>query len=196
MGSELAPLLNRANVVAIGPGLGRGRWSRSLLARVLQSRLPLVVDADALNLLAEEPLRRDGWVLTPHPGEAARLLGCTTADVQADRFHAAASLQQRFGGVIVLKGAGTLIADGRARPVAVCTDGNPGMATGGMGDVLAGIIGGLIAQGMPPADAAEMGVCLHGAAADRAARAGERGMLATDLMPEIRYLLNPELTEC
>jgi len=128
--------------------------------------------------------------LTPHPGEAARLLGCTARVIQQDRFQAAERLQQRYGGVVVLKGAGTLIRDESKRPLAVSSDGNPGMASGGMGDVLTGIIAGLLAQGFSAADAAEMGVCLHGAAADQAAQKGERGLLASDLMPEIRPLLN------
>jgi len=187
---ELVPLLRRASVVAIGPGLGLSPWALALFDQVLQSDLPLVVDADALNLLATDPLQRRDWVLTPHPGEAARLLGCTAQAIQQDRFQAVERLQQRYGGVVVLKGAGTLIRDDSKRPLAVSSDGNPGMASGGMGDVLTGIIAGLLAQGFGPSDAAEMGVCLHGAAADRAAQQGERGLLASDLMSEIRPLLN------
>jgi len=187
---DLAPLLRRATVVAIGPGLGQGAWGQALFGRVLESGLPLVVDADALNLLAREPLQRDDWILTPHPGEAARLLDCTTAEIQADRFEAAARLQSRFGGVVVLKGAGTLIRDGASRPVGICSDGNPGMASGGMGDVLTGVIAGLRAQGFAMDESASLGVCLHAAAGDRAAQAGERGLLASDLMPELRRLLN------
>jgi NAD(P)H-hydrate epimerase len=186
----LETLLERASVVAVGPGLGRDDWARGLWQRVLSAGRPLVVDADALGLLADQPQRRDDWVLTPHPGEAARLLGTATADVQRDRFAAAAGLHGRFGGAVVLKGAGTLVSGGGTRPPSVCTQGNPGMATGGMGDVLTGIVAGLLAQGYDPGAAAETGVCLHGAAADRAARGGERGLLAGDLFPEIRPLLN------
>jgi NAD(P)H-hydrate epimerase len=193
---QLDPLLRRATVVAIGPGLGQGRWGLSLLGRVLQTSLPMVVDADALNLLAEEPLERHNWVLTPHPGEAARLLGTTAGQVQADRYLSVLRLQQRYGGVAVLKGSGTLIQGPGQRPCAVCSQGNPGMATGGMGDVLTGVIGGLMAQGFEAEEAACMGVCLHSAAADRAAEDGERGMLAGDLMPEIRRLANPGATGC
>ncbi|MGD8310621.1 MAG: NAD(P)H-hydrate dehydratase, partial [Chromatiales bacterium] len=189
--SDLGPLLERATVVAVGPGLGRSRWAGCLLGRVLESSLPMVVDADALNLLADEPAVRPDWILTPHPGEAARLLGSSAARIQADRFSAARELQARFGGVTVLKGAGTLVETGGTRPPGVCTEGNPGMASGGMGDLLTGIIAGLLAQGLELEDAAEAGVCLHGAAADRAALAGERGLLATDLLPEIRRLVNP-----
>ncbi len=187
----LGSLLRRATVVAIGPGLGRGDWGRRLLEQVLASDLPLVVDADALNLLIEDARSRAHWVLTPHPGEAARLLGWTPGDIQANRFAAVRALQERFGGVSVLKGSGTLVQGGAGRPVAVCSEGNPGMASGGMGDVLTGLIAGLIAQGLELEDAAALGVSLHGAAADRAARTGERGLLATDLFAELRPLLNP-----
>ena len=194
--TQLGPLLKRVTVIAIGPGLGQSSWARALLGRVLDTGLPLVVDADALNLLALEPATRDNWILTPHPGEAGRLLGLASSEVQADRFRSVESLQDKYGGVAVLKGAGTLVRGGCARPVAVCTDGNPGMASGGMGDVLTGIIAGLLAQGFAPEDAATAGVCLHAAAADRAAQAGERGLLAGDLMPELRMLLNPDWTRC
>jgi NAD(P)H-hydrate epimerase len=187
---QLDVLLERATVVAIGPGLGRSDWAHVLLARGLGGPQPLVVDADALNLLAEHPHRRDNWVLTPHPGEAARLLNESTAWIQEDRFRAARLLQERYGGVCLLKGAGTLIQGPGPRPVGICSEGNPGMASGGMGDILTGIIAGLIAQGIAHGDAADMGVCLHAAAGDRAARDGERGLLATDLLPHLRNLLN------
>ncbi|WP_037375732.1 bifunctional ADP-dependent NAD(P)H-hydrate dehydratase/NAD(P)H-hydrate epimerase [Sedimenticola selenatireducens] len=186
----LLPLLARADTVAIGPGLGQQEWGQRMLRRVLQSKLPLVVDADALNLLAMEPEQRENWVLTPHPGEAARLLGCTTAEIQADRFLAVSRLQQRYGGVALLKGTGTLISSAPGKQTGLCCEGNPGMASGGMGDLLTGIVGSLVVQGKAIKMAAEMGACLHGAAADLAARAGERGMLATDLLPAIRGLIN------
>ncbi|MBI1732398.1 MAG: NAD(P)H-hydrate dehydratase [Gammaproteobacteria bacterium] len=188
---HLDPLLRRASVIAIGPGLGLSQWSSLLLSRVFESKLPLVVDADALTLLARDAVQRPDWVLTPHPGEAARLLGCTVGEIQQDRIAAAQALQSRYGGTVVLKGCGTLVARGNA-PTAVCTDGNPGMASGGMGDVLTGVIAGLMAQGLDPGGAALAGVCLHSAAADRAAADGERGLLAGDLMPWLRRLANPE----
>lgn len=188
--ADLDELLERATVVALGPGLGRDEWAESLWRAGLENGLPAVVDADALNLLAGEP-RRGNWILTPHPGEAARLLGTSVPAVQADRFAAAEALQARFGGVVVLKGAGTLVRSGGTRPPAVCSQGNPGMASGGMGDVLTGLIAGLAAQGFDDEQAAETGVTLHAAAADRAAGSGERGLLATDLLPEIRPLVNP-----
>ncbi len=189
--AELEPLLRRATVIVVGPGLGQTAWGQRLLGRVLQVRQPLVVDADALNLLALDPVRREDWVLTPHPGEAGRLLGETAAQVQQNRFAAAAGLQASFGGVVVLKGPGTLVLGGDAMP-ALCDGGNPGMASGGMGDVLSGVIAGLIAQGLAPREAAAAGVCLHAAAADAAAQAGgERGLLASDLFPHLRRLANP-----
>ena len=186
---DLRPLLQRASVVAIGPGLGQSAWARDMLAAVLQTHLPLVVDADALNLLAQEPTRRDDWILTPHPGEAARLLGITTEQIQADRLHAVQTLQQRYGGVCVLKGAGSLVC--APESIALCEVGNPGMASGGMGDVLTGIIAALLAQGLSLVDAACAGVYIHAKAGDRAAQDGERGLLASDLMPYLRPLVNP-----
>jgi len=189
--ADLKPLLERATVVALGPGLGQSDWSQRLLARILDTDKPLVVDADALNLLAREPAARANWVLTPHPGEAARLLGCTAAEVQADRFACVRALQSRYGGTVVLKGSGTLVL-GAAGPCGVCDGGNAGMASGGMGDVLTGVIAGLLAQGLEAGAAAALGVCLHAAAADQAAAGGgERGLLATDLLPWIRRLANP-----
>jgi NAD(P)H-hydrate epimerase len=161
-----------------------------LLAKALECNQPMVIDADALNLLAQDPVSSANWILTPHPGEAARLLNCNTADVQSDRFAAAQTLQQRYGGVVVLKGSGTIIADNEGH-IAVCDAGNPGMATGGMGDILTGIIAGFLAQGLSLGDAARLGVCLHATAADEAAIEGERGLLASDLMPCLRRLVNP-----
>lgn len=187
--AALAPLLARATALAVGPGLGRSDWARVLWEAALAGHLPLVLDADGLNLLAERPARREHWVLTPHPGEAARLLGTSPAEVQRDRYAAVRELQSRYGGVAVLKGSGTLIV-GESGPPAVSTAGNPGMASGGMGDVLAGVIAGLLAQGLSLFDAAAQGVRLHGAAGDAAARAGERGLLASDLMEPLRWLVN------
>ncbi|MEE8320721.1 MAG: NAD(P)H-hydrate dehydratase, partial [Gammaproteobacteria bacterium] len=187
---QLSPLLARSNVLAIGPGFGQSTWAQLLFAKTLEYDRPMVVDADALNLLAREPATSANWILTPHPGEAARLLESNTADVQNDRFAAAQTLQQRYGGVVVLKGSGTVIVDNEGHTF-VSDAGNPGMATGGMGDVLTGIIAGLLAQGFVLGDAARLGVCLHAAAADEAAIRGERGLLASDLMPCLRRLVNP-----
>ena len=187
--AELDPLLARATLVALGPGLGQDTWGRSLYARVMAAKTPLVVDADGLNLLAQQPQRRDDWVLTPHPGEAARLLGSNVAEVEKDRFAALQQLQDRYGGVIVLKGAGSLVGGPGQRPAALCVDGNPGMASAGMGDALTGIIAALIGQGMELTPAAEVGVCLHGAAGDRAAVEGERGLIVSDLIAALQPLL-------
>jgi len=187
--ADLHVLIEKATVIAIGPGLGRSAWGQLMLGSVLETPVPLVVDADALNLLAQNPSCRDDWILTPHPGEAARLLNISTRDIQADRFNAAHGIQSGYGGVCILKGAGTLI-DGGADPVSLCDAGNPGMASGGMGDVLTGVIAGLLAQHLSLYDAARLGVCIHAMAGDRAAVAGERGMIATDLYPHIHRLVN------
>ena len=185
-----APDWRWPTVSVFGPGLGQSSWAERQFAGWLAAEVPSVVDADGLNWLARSPQHRDNWILTPHPGEAARLLGCTTAQVSGDRFAAVRALQARFGGVVLLKGPGTLVCDGDR--LWVCQGGNPGMASGGMGDLLAGLIAGLWAQGLPLSLATLLGVCLHGAAGDLAARQGERGMLASDLLPFIRQLVNPQ----
>jgi NAD(P)H-hydrate epimerase len=190
-GQELAPRVDAADILVVGPGLGRSPWSEQLLQVAAASGKPMVLDADGLNLLAEgrvvAPARRDNWVLTPHPGEAARLLGCSTAAIQEDRFASAQQLQQRYGGVVLLKGNGTVIAGSDCW---LLSDyGNPGMASGGMGDVLSGVIGSLLAQQLPALEAAALGACLHGAAADMAAEQGQRGLAASDLIAPMRLLL-------
>ena len=187
---QLKPLLDKATVVAIGPGLGQSIWSRAMLEAIKQLPKPIVVDADALNLLAKTPFRFPNSILTPHPGEAARLLEKPITNIQADRFAAVRALQIRFGGVCVLKGAGTLVVESEGQ-VSLCTAGNPGMACGGMGDLLTRVIAGLVAQGISPLKATKLGVCLHARAGDRAAQDGERGLLASDLLPFIRYYANP-----
>jgi NAD(P)H-hydrate epimerase len=184
----LQPLLALASVIVIGPGLSQSAWSKELLASVLQTSLPMVVDADALNLLAKRPIDRTHWVLTPHVGEAARLLACHVDDILLNRENAAIQLQKKYGGEIVLKGADTLVTTADASWV--CHAGNPGMATAGMGDILSGVIGGLIAQQVALKDAAQLGVCIHAHAGDLAAKEGMRGMIATDLLPFIRQLVN------
>ncbi|WP_408953326.1 NAD(P)H-hydrate dehydratase [Lysobacter sp. Hz 25] len=181
-----------ANVIAIGPGLGQETWGRELYRYALDSGKPLLFDADALNLLAAAPRRLPAdTVLTPHPGEAARLLGSDTATVQADRFAAVRALVERYACTVVLKGAGTLVA-APDRIVRVIGAGNPGMAVGGMGDVLSGVIAALRAQGLDAFDAASCGALLHSLAGDDAARdGGERGLLPSDLMPWLRRRANP-----
>jgi hydroxyethylthiazole kinase-like uncharacterized protein yjeF len=180
--NDLEPLLPWPDAIAVGPGLGQAPWGEQLLHAALAAGRPLVVDADALNLLA----RRQAWplppncIITPHPGEAARLLGASVAEVQADRFAAAQGLWELTGSVVVLKGPGTLVCGPGA--TAVCAAGNPGMASGGMGDVLTGVIAALLAQGLAPLQAARRGVLLHSLAADRAAeRQGKSALLAGDV---------------
>lgn len=190
--SDVGELLDGADVIVVGPGLGKGAWGQGMLQAALATDTPLVADADALNLLASHwPGEwRDNWVLTPHPGEAARLLGWRAGQLQADRLGAVNALRQARGGSVVLKGAGTLVVG--AAGVGVCPYGNPGMASGGMGDALSGILGALLAQRVPLVTAAELGVVLHAMAADAAAEAhGERGLLASDLASYARRLANP-----
>lgn len=188
--ADLKPLLEKAKVVVIGPGLGQSDWAKSILVEVLKHDLPLVIDADGLNVLARHPGKHENWILTPHAGEAARLLQQSTEDVVADRLKAVQELQKKYGGVCVLKGAGTLVQT--ANLIAgLCPYGNPGMASGGMGDVLGGVIGGLVGQGLSLDIAAKLGVCVHALAGDEAAKAGgERGTIASDLMPYLRKLVN------
>ncbi len=182
-------LTERATVVALGPGMHHSAWSHNCWARANVADLPMVVDAGALSYLAGAPERRHRRVLTPHPGEAAKLLDIETRDVQADRLRSAKELRLRYGGVVVLKGAGTIIAGPGG--FYLCDAGNPGMASGGMGDLLTGVIAGLMAQGFDLELAACLGVVVHATAGDRAAGAQQRGLLATDLMPWLRQLVNP-----
>ena len=186
---ELAVLLEKASIVVIGPGLGQSDWAKELFMETIKAQKPLIIDADGLNLLARSPMTNPDWILTPHPGEAARLLSCSTAEIQQDRFASVSAIQAKYDGIAILKGAGTLIAS--EDDCAVSTTGNPGMASGGMGDVLAGVIAGLLAQGLSLKNAAQQGVHIHGLAADLAAdKDGERGLLASDLMPYLRQWVN------
>ncbi|WP_223462519.1 MULTISPECIES: NAD(P)H-hydrate dehydratase [unclassified Pseudomonas] len=189
--NQLMELLQKVSVLVVGPGLGQAAWGRSLLSAAANAPLPQVWDADALNMLAEAcvSLPRD-CVITPHPGEAARLLGLSTAEVQADRPAAARALSEKYTAVVVLKGAGSLIAspDGR---LALCHQGHPAMATAGLGDVLAGLLGALLAQGMAAFDAACLGVWLHANAGEQQGKLG-RGLAASDLIPAIRQLLEEQ----
>jgi NAD(P)H-hydrate epimerase len=178
----------KASVIVIGPGLGQSDWSKELFMVTINAQKPLIIDADALNLLALAPFTNAHWILTPHPGEAARLLNCSTLDIQQDRFASASALQDKYKGIVILKGSGTLITS--ENDCAVSTTGNPGMASGGMGDVLTGIIAGFVAQGLTLKEGAQQGVYVHGEAADLAAKEGERGLLASDLMPYLRQVVN------
>ena len=202
---EFKSLLDGIDVIALGPGLGQAAWGHALWDVALHSGLRCVIDADALNLLSLESVRLAGdevisrsslaepktglHVLTPHPGEAARLLVTTSAKIQNDRYGAVRDLAARYNAVVVLKGAGSLIADPDGH-VAVCPWGNPGMASGGMGDVLTGVIAALMGQGLSAWDAARLGVAVHARAGDIAAGKQPRGLIATDLLPALRQLVN------
>lgn len=179
-----------ASVIVVGPGLGRAAWGRALFDAAMASDRPLVIDADALSLLAERGSPSTDAVLTPHPGEAARLLGATTAEVQRDRFAALDALVARYGCAVVLKGAGTLVGAPDHTP-RIVQAGNPGMATAGMGDVLAGIIAALRAQGLPAFEAAWSGALAHAVAGDVAAADRPRGLLAADVLDALREAFHP-----
>lgn len=188
---ELDADLAGRRVLALGPGLGQDAWGRALYDRLRGTGRPRVLDADALNLLAADPQPVPGAVITPHPGEAARLLGVGVDQVQSARLAALTVLVERYRCVVVLKGAGTLVGGPGARPW-VLAAGNPGMAVGGMGDVLTGVIAALLAQGLPPLEAARAGALIHSVAGDRAAGSHPRGLIPTDLLPHLRVLANPE----
>lgn len=194
---ELKPILEAATVLVVGPGLGVSTWSRDLLSLVLEADLPTVLDADALNLLCanDSLIQRlnSKCVLTPHPGEAGRLLSQAASEVQKNRFVALEKLLQKYANTFVLKGSGTLVGTPGQLP-ALCSLGNPGMATAGMGDVLSGLCGALLARGCSSDVAARAAVFVHAAAADQCARvAGEVGLNATDLLAPIRKILNGDL---
>ncbi len=189
--TELQRLMAKATVIAIGPGLGQSQWAQKLFDSVLQCNLPLIIDADGLNLLARKnPGYHTNWVLTPHPGEAAMLLKQSTTTIQKERSESIINLQKKYGGTIVLKGNETLTYAGKG-PISICNAGNPGMASAGMGDLLTGVIAGLIAQNLPVKDAADLGVYIHAKSGDMAALKGERGTIASDLLPYIHHLANP-----
>ncbi|WP_286877024.1 MULTISPECIES: bifunctional ADP-dependent NAD(P)H-hydrate dehydratase/NAD(P)H-hydrate epimerase [Pantoea] len=184
-----------ADVVAIGPGMGQRDWAQQALQQVAACEKPMLWDADALNLLAINPDNRQNRIITPHPGEAARLLGVKTSEIEHDRLQAAQNLARRYGGVVVLKGAGTVIASA-AGDIAIADVGNAGMASGGMGDTLSGIIAALLGQQLSLFEAACAGCVVHGAAADAVARQhGTRGMLATDLFEQLWQFVNPEMMQ-
>ncbi len=189
---DLGALQRLATHWVIGPGLGHSPAVQDLLYEAIGFSAPLVLDADALHWLAQhKEVRHPHWVLTPHPGEAALLLGCKIQDIQADRMAAVQKIQAQYGGVVVLKGAGTLIL-GPNTPHYICPAANPAMATAGMGDILSGMIVGLMAQGMPALEAAVLATIVHAQSADRACQ-GARGMLASDVFPHIGPLLNLRL---
>ncbi|MBD3612698.1 MAG: bifunctional ADP-dependent NAD(P)H-hydrate dehydratase/NAD(P)H-hydrate epimerase [Hydrogenovibrio crunogenus] len=178
-----------ANVIGIGPGLDQDDWAIDRFHDALNHSSPKVLDADALNLLAQSPQQQNHWVLTPHPGEAARLLGTSTETIQSNRIEAIKRLQQKYGGVIVLKGNGTLVYDGKQ--MELCTAGNAGMAVGGMGDVLTGAITSFIAQGMALYPAACLAVSLHAHSGDTLAnQKSQAGVIPSDLALVMSQLLS------
>ncbi|MFK3858985.1 NAD(P)H-hydrate dehydratase [Pseudoalteromonas rhizosphaerae] len=192
---SLSAALAWANCVIIGPGLGQDNWAQIAFEQVIQyclaNNLPLVIDADGLNLLAKHALeyRLKNCIITPHAGEASRLMKVSIAEIEANRFQSATDLAKRYTSTSVLKGAGSLIANGQQ--TWLCENGNPALAVGGSGDVLTGIIGALLAQGFAVDQAACYGVTLHAKAADiLAEREGERGMLPSDLFAIVRQLIN------
>ena len=189
--NQLMALIEPASVIVVGPGLGQAGWGRSLLSAAADAQRPQVWDADALNQLAQGlAMLPEGSVITPHPGEAARLLGITTQEIQADRPAAARALAKKYRAVCVLKGSGSLISDVDGS-LALCEHGHPAMATGGLGDVLAGLIGALMAQKMSPFEAACLAVWLHASAGEQVGKAG-RGLAASDVIPAIRQLLEEQ----
>jgi NAD(P)H-hydrate epimerase len=189
--NQLMALIEPASVMVVGPGLGQHSWGRSLLSAVASAARPQVWDADALNQLAAGSVSLpNGCVITPHPGEAARLLGVSTQEIQADRPASAMALAKKYNAVCVLKGSGSLIASPEG-DLALADHGHPAMATGGLGDVLSGVIGALMAQKMPAYDAACLAVWLHALAGEKCGASG-RGMAAADLIPVIRQLLEEQ----
>ncbi len=195
-GQEVEPWLQRPTVLVVGPGLGQSAWGEQMLQQALNTGLPLVLDADALNLLASKKIaltvaQKAHCILTPHPGEAARLLSCSVGDIQNDRFSAIAKIQAGICGTVILKGAGSLVGSVHSDKLNIISAGNPGMASGGMGDVLSGLVGALLAQGLNAVQAANLGASVHAHAADLAVLAhGQKSLLATDLLPHIGALLD------
>jgi hydroxyethylthiazole kinase-like uncharacterized protein yjeF len=189
----LSAILQNTDAVVIGPGLGQEPWAQGLLKVICATELPLLLDADALNILAattdSKQYKKSNWVITPHPGEAGRLLNVEASQIEQDRYQAVDLLQNKYSAVVVLKGAGTLIED-YDNQITVCNEGNPGMASAGMGDILSGIIGTLLAQGIEVSLAARIGVALHARAGDLAAMNGQKGLMATDLISPLRMLVN------
>ena len=198
-GQDLEEHLLKPDVIAIGPGLGQTAWSEQMVQRVFweaeKRDVPVIMDADALNLLTQLKLSSKlpkNLILTPHPGEAARLLNTSISNVESDRFGSAAKLQKKFNATVVLKGSGSIVCykSNGVQKWGLCNSGNPGMATGGMGDVLTGIIAGILAQGLSLKDSAEAGVDLHSKAADLAClETGEVSLTPSDVISELRSLL-------
>lgn len=189
--ADLKPLLDKADVLVIGPGMGETPWSKGAFNCILRrARIPSLIDAGGLRLLATSEYSAEmPTILTPHPGEMACLLGCKSSEIEADRYAAISLASRKYQGELVLKGAGTLMTNGKE--IRVCDAGNPGMSIAGMGDLLAGLIAGLIAQGCSSWQAVQLGVLIHAVAADEICHeTGEKGMMATDMLKPIRRLVN------
>ena len=189
----LQALLKKASTLIIGPGLGQSNWSKEMLDCTLKADLPSILDADALNLIAHEQIQLNTmshpYILTPHPKEAARLLNVETKNIQKDRFYAVKKISRKYHSQVLLKGTGSLVCISANSTIGVCTAGNPGMATGGMGDVLSGIIGGLLAQDVNQNHCLALAACLHSEAADIAAKNQQRGLIPSDLFNPLRRLI-------
>jgi NAD(P)H-hydrate epimerase len=205
LGEEARPVIEAAlsgkNAIAIGPGLGSDPGTARLVRDlVAETNLPMVVDADGLNALSEDPSvlfakKSSKVILTPHPGEMARLCGLSASDIEADRMGAAQKFAKTYQVYVVLKGAGTVIATPEGE-LAINGSGNPGMASGGMGDLLTGVLAALLAQGYPPFEACRLGVFIHGHAADMvAAEKGKIGMTALDVQEQLPYACKQLLIE-
>ena len=197
-GQDLEALLTKSTVVVIGPGLGQSAWSEQMLQRTFMEaksrNLPVVLDADGLNLLSKLKFSTGTpkkMVSTPHPGEAARLLNKEVSEIQKDRFKSVIGLEKKLGSVCVLKGSGSLVCykKGGEQEIGVCGAGNTGMAKGGMGDVLAGLIGSFISQGLSLVEATETAVDLHSKAADIGSLELGMTITPTDVIRNIRYFL-------
>ncbi len=187
---ELQPLLASNDVVVFGPGMRDSSWS-NMMWDGLDFTGTIILDAGGLRLLAKDQKKNNNWILTPHPGEAADLLNISNNAISQDRYHAARSIANEYGGCVVLKGAGSIVCTVDS-PYYICTNGNPGMASAGMGDVLSGIIAGIAVNGLDNLISTKLGVLIHALAGDMAAASHQRGLLAMDLMPHIRKLVNPK----
>lgn len=189
----LQALLKKASILIVGPGLGQSKWSKEMLIAALKTNTPTILDADGLNLIAREKIKlkpmNSPYILTPHPKEAARLLNQNTTEIQNNRFAAVKEIAKKYQAQVLLKGAGSLVCVSEDSAIGVCVAGNPGMATGGMGDVLSGIIGGLMAQGVDQSKCLPLAVCLHAEAGDMAAKGRQISLLPSDLIEPLRQLI-------
>lgn len=189
---HLDKLIDKANVLVIGPGLGNSSWSKNILKKSLESNLDKILDADALNIIANNNIKIKNNslnILTPHPKEAARLLKKQTYEIQDNRFQAIKEITKKYKSQVLLKGAGSLTLNSEKSIINICTAGNTAMATAGMGDVLSGIIGALLAQGVEKDKCLHLAVCLHSSAADLAANNSQRGIISSDVIDNLKFLI-------